>query len=189
MRPPTEPPGFRGDLGSAPFAPAGKHSPRYPGTERPRPRQTPGKRMSRLGDVAGENRCGDRRELVAKVDDSTECAHTFPWSDQRWDRPSHGRRCGQPSEGQADPEERSSRSARVCCTQNSQPETRSSNQNDLTNKNGIPTALNERINQPSTDHQIRNCRSSCGLAPFGPLYKRALVVCDSYGSGGRWMAG
>src|SRR3989440_3805852 len=51
MRPATEPPGFRGDLGSAPFAPAGKHSPRYPGTERPRPRQTPRKRMSRVIDV------------------------------------------------------------------------------------------------------------------------------------------
>src|SRR2546422_3588010 len=124
----------------------------------------PGKRMSRLGDVAGKNRCGDRRELVAKVDDPTECAHTFPRSDQRWDRPSHGRCGGQPSEGQADPEERGGRSVRVCCTQNSQPETRSSNQNDLTNKNGIATALNEHINQPSTDHQIRNCRKQPGHA-------------------------
>src|SRR3989442_5925547 len=40
----------------------------------------PGKRMSRLGDVPGKNRVSDRRELLAKLDDSTESAHTLPWS-------------------------------------------------------------------------------------------------------------
>src|SRR2546422_11488259 len=60
----------------------------------------PGKRMKRLGDVAGKNRCGDRRELVAKVDDPTEGAHTFPRRDQGWDRPSNGACGGQPPGGQ-----------------------------------------------------------------------------------------
>src|SRR5437870_13769983 len=45
----------------------------------------PGKRMSRLGDVAGKNRCCYRRVQVATVDHSTECSHNFLWSDQKSD--------------------------------------------------------------------------------------------------------
>src|SRR3989442_14076409 len=37
----------------------------------------PGNRMSRLGDVAGKNRCGDCPAMVAKVDDPTRRGPTF----------------------------------------------------------------------------------------------------------------
>src|SRR5258708_35286553 len=40
------------------------------------------KRMGRLHDVAGKNRRGNSGELIAKIQNSRQCANTFSWSNQ-----------------------------------------------------------------------------------------------------------
>ena len=40
------------------------------------------KRMRRLHDVAGKNRRGNSGELIAKIQNSPQCANAFSWSNQ-----------------------------------------------------------------------------------------------------------
>src|SRR5580704_6916011 len=110
--------------------------------------------MSGLDDVAGGNRRGNRGELVAKIDDSTESADALTGSNQRRNRPSDRGCRGQTSDGNADPEKRGDRTVSAGSAENSQAKAGPTDENDLTNANGIPAALHQRVDKPPANDQV-----------------------------------
>src|SRR5260370_35585686 len=114
--------------------------------------------MCRLDDVAGNNRRRDSGKLIAKIQNSSKCADAFSWSNQRGNRPSHGRGGGQSADRQADPKKRADSTVRVCRAENSQTERRSANNDGTTNTARTPTALYQSIDEPPTHGNVRERR-------------------------------
>src|SRR5437016_9632049 len=112
-------------------------------------------RMCRLYDIARKNWRSNSSKLIAKIQNSTECADAFSWSDQRRDRPSYRRSGGQSADRHADPEKRRHRTICVRCAENSQTKNCSANKHHLANARRAPTALYQRIHEPPTHHKVR----------------------------------
>src|SRR6266700_4123577 len=110
--------------------------------------------MCRLDDVAGNNRRRDSGKLIAKIQNSSKCADAFSWSNQRGNRPSHGRGGGQSADRQADPKKRADSTVRVCRAENSQTERRSADEHGFTNAARAPTALYQSIHEPATNGKV-----------------------------------
>src|SRR5437773_1645948 len=98
-------------------------------------------RMCRLNDVARKNRRSNPGELIAKIQNSSECADAFSRSNQRRDRPSHRRSRGQSSDRHADPEKSGGRTVRMRRAENPQTKNCSANKHHLANARRTPPAL------------------------------------------------
>src|SRR5450631_2192771 len=53
--------------------------------------KSPGEGVGGRGDIAGDDRCSDRRNLISEVDDAAYLSDALAGSDQRWDGPRHWR--------------------------------------------------------------------------------------------------
>ena len=97
--------------------------------------------MRRLHDVACHNRRSNSGELIAKIQNSPQCADAFSWSNQRGDRPSYRRSSGQSADRHAYPEKGGDGTVCVRRAENSQAESRSADEHDLADTDRAPTAL------------------------------------------------
>src|SRR5882762_6430693 len=108
--------------------------------------------MRCLHDVACHNRRSNSGELIAKIQNSPQGADAFSWSNQRGDRPSYRRSGGQSADRHTYPEKGGGGTVRVRRAENSQAESRSTDEHDLTNTDRVPTALYQCIHERSEEH-------------------------------------
>src|SRR5215472_1536926 len=117
-------------------------------------RKRSGKGVGCFDNIARSDRRGDSRKMIAKIDDSAERADALAGRYQRRNRPAHWRRRRQSADRHADPEERGGGRSSVCRAENSQPETRSAEENGLPDAKGAPSALDERVHKPAANQQV-----------------------------------
>src|SRR5580704_6268051 len=120
--------------------------------------------MRRLDNVPCDDGGGDCRKLIAEIQDSANSADAFSWSDERGDGPSHRRSRGQSSDREADPEECRSGALGMRSAEDAESEAGPADENHLTNAHGVPAALDQCIDEPSTDDEIRESCEQPGHA-------------------------
>src|SRR5208282_3394052 len=107
-----------------------------------------------LHDVTSDNGRGDRGELIAEIEDSADGADAFFRSNQRRNRPPYRRCSRQSADGNADPDEGAGSGLGAGSSEDAEAQSGSSDKDGLTNADGVPPALDQRIHEPSSDNQV-----------------------------------